>query len=110
MTTNLRHIALLVPDLRAAEQYYQPVFEMDLIGREALLEDGMWYTLPFEKGWDDAAAAVVELGMLALRKGTFVLALFRGDAVLGQVYAVGLAMPVDEITSIRSLPPRPVER
>ncbi len=40
--TTLRHIALLVPDLRAAEQYYQAVFEMEVIGREALLKDGLW--------------------------------------------------------------------
>ena len=74
---------------------------MEIIGREALLEDGMWYTLPFEKGWNDAEAAVVELDMLALRKGAFVLALFRGNVVLGQVYAVGLAMPGNEIASLR---------
>ena len=101
MTTNLRHIALLVPDLRAAEQYYQVVFKMEIIGREALLEDGLWYTLPLEKSWNDAEAAAIDLGMLALRKGAFVLALFRGGAVFGQVFAVGLAMPGNEIASIR---------
>ncbi len=56
----LRHIALLVPDLRAAEQYYQAVFEMEVIGREAVLKDGLWYPLPFDKGWDDAEAAAIE--------------------------------------------------
>lgn len=99
--STLRHIALLVPDLRAAEQYYQAVFEMEVIGREALLKDGLWYTLPFDKGWDDAEAAAIDLGMLALRKGYFVLALFRGDALCGQIYAVGLAMPAEEIAGVR---------
>ena len=101
MTGSIRHIALLVPDLRAAEEYYQVVFEMEVIGREALLEDGLWYTLPFDKGWDDAEAAAIDLGMLALRKGDFVLAILRGNAVYGQMYAVGLAMPVEEIAGIR---------
>ena len=73
--TTIRHIALIVPDLRAAEAYYQRLFEMALIGREAKLGDGRWHTLPFDKSWEDAEAAGIELGMLALRKGEFVLAL-----------------------------------
>jgi len=74
---------------------------MEIIGREALLEDGLWYTLPFEKDWDDAEAAGIDIGKLALRKGNFVLALFLGETVLGQVYAVGLAMSVEDIAKVR---------
>jgi len=102
MAGSLRHIALFVPDLRQAEAYYQSLFGMELIGREAELEDGLWYTLPFDKGWDDALAAGIELGMLALRKGQIVLALFAGDAPQGQVYAIGLNLPAEEIAGIRS--------
>jgi catechol 2,3-dioxygenase-like lactoylglutathione lyase family enzyme len=102
MVNTLRHIALVVPDLRQAEEYYQSLFGMDLIGREAILKDGLWYTLPFDKGWDDAQAAGIDLGMLALRKGEMVLALFSGDAPQGQVFAIGLAMPAEEIAEIRS--------
>ena len=29
--TSIRHIALFVPDLRAAEAYYQPLFKMQLL-------------------------------------------------------------------------------
>ena len=101
LTSSIRFIALIVPDLRAAEHYYRGVFEMELIGREALLNDGLWYTLPFDKGWDDAEAAAVDLGMLSLRKGPFVLALFKGEAVYGQVYAVGLALSEEEIARVR---------
>ena len=89
MGGSIRHIALFVPDLREAEEYYQSLFGMELIGREAELEDGLWYTLPLDKSWDDAEAAGIELGMLALRKGEIVLALFSGDAPQGQVFAIG---------------------
>ncbi len=75
---------------------------MELIGREAELSDGLWFTLPFDKGWDQAQAAGIELGMLALRKDRFVLALFRGDAPAGQIYAIGLMMPTEEIARVRA--------
>ena len=102
MMTSLRHIALIVSDLRAAERYYQTVFDMELIGREAEFADGVWHTLPRDKGWDDASAVGVELGMVALRKGGCVLALFRDDAPSGQVFAIGLTMPVEEIARVRA--------
>ncbi len=108
-TASLRHIALFVPDLQAAEQYYQSIFEMELIGREALLRDGLWYTLPFDKGWEDARAAAIDLDMSALRKGAFVLALFRGEAVKGQVYAIGLEMPAEQIQRVRARLPEEAE-
>jgi catechol 2,3-dioxygenase-like lactoylglutathione lyase family enzyme len=106
MNTSLRHIALFVPDLRTVEHYYQSIFDMELIGREAELADGLWYTLPFDKGWDDAEAAGIELGMLALRKNEFGLALFRGDAPAGQVNVIGLKMPMEEIARVRARLPQ----
>ena len=102
MNSSLRHVALVVPDLRAAERYYQSIFDMELIGREAELADGLWYTLPFDKGWEEAEAAGIELGMLALRKDEFGLALFRGDAPAGQVNVIGLKMPMEEIAAVRA--------
>lgn len=101
MIPTIRHIAMQVRDLQTAEQFYQTVFEMELIGREALLNDGLWHTLPFDKGWEDAKAAGIEPGMCALRSGSFVLALFNGAAVTGQVYAIGLGMPAQEIAGVR---------
>ena len=106
MNSSFRHIALVVPDLQAAEQYYRSVFDMELIGREAELDDGLWYTLPFDKGWDEANAAGIELGMLALRKDQFVLALFKGDASPGQVCFIGLKMPSEEITRVKDRLPK----
>ena len=102
MISSLRHIALFVPNLRAAERYYQSVFDMELIGREAELADGLWYTLPFDKGWDDADAAGIKLDMLGLRKDEFALALFRGDAPAGQVDVIGLRVPIEEIARVRA--------
>ena len=109
MDSSLRFIALVVPDLRVAEEYYRSLFSMQLIGREAQLEDGLWYTLPFDKGWDDAIAAGIELGMLALKKDQFVLALFSGDAPKGQVFAIGLSLPPNEIAGVRSRLPAGTE-
>jgi catechol 2,3-dioxygenase-like lactoylglutathione lyase family enzyme len=99
--TSIRHIALVVPDLRTAEAYYRPLFEMQLIGREAQLDDGLWYTLPFDKSWDDAEAAGIAPGMVALRKEDFVLALFQGERPSGQIFAIGLHMIEDEIARVR---------
>lgn len=100
--TSIRHIAVFVADLRAAEEFYQPLFEMELIGREARLGDGLWHTLPLEKSWKDAEAAGIRLGMLALRRGEFVLALIEGDAPQGQVFAIGLRSSAEEIAGIRA--------
>lgn len=109
LTSYLRHIALFVPNLREAEDYYRSLFQMKLIGREAELEDGQWYTLPTGKGWEDADAAGIDLGMIALRKGDIVLAFFPGPAPSGQVYAIGLAMPQAEIDGVRNHLPSDAE-
>ncbi len=101
MTTALRHIALFVPNLQAAETYYQRLFDMEIGGREARLADGLWYALPDGKGWEDARAADVELGMIALRQDSFVLALFPGEPQPFQLYMIGLSMSADEIAGVR---------
>jgi catechol 2,3-dioxygenase-like lactoylglutathione lyase family enzyme len=106
--TSIRHIAVFVPDLRATTAHYQPLFKMELIGREAKLDDGLWYTLPFEKNWDDASAEI-QLGMLALRKGDFILALFQGETPPGQVFAVGLTMVEAELAHMRARLPSDTE-
>ena len=83
MNSSVRHIALFVPDLRSAERYYRSIFDMELVGRETELADGQWYTLPFDKGWGEAEAAGIELGMVFLRKDDFGLGLFRGIGPAG---------------------------
>jgi catechol 2,3-dioxygenase-like lactoylglutathione lyase family enzyme len=106
MKTSIRHLALFVPELQKAEQYYQTIFEMELVGREAMLDDGLWHSLPFDKGWEDAQKVGIELGMCSLRKGSFVLALFRGHSGGGQVYVIGLEMPAEQIAGVRERLPQ----
>jgi catechol 2,3-dioxygenase-like lactoylglutathione lyase family enzyme len=38
MNSSIRHIAMFVPVLIAAEEYYQALFGMGLIGRDAELD------------------------------------------------------------------------
>jgi hypothetical protein len=56
--------------------------------------------LRFEKSWDEAQAAGLELDMSALKKGGLVQALFRGNKPSGQVYAIGLSASGDDIAVI----------
>jgi len=109
MLTSVSHIALFVPDLQEAERFYKDLFEMELIGREMRKEDGLWYTLPFDKGWEDAKVAGLVLHMTALRRGKFVLALFTGTQPLGQVYVVGLSTSGEDIKSIHDRLPTDIE-
>lgn len=102
MLCYVSHIALFVPDLQEAERFYKNLFDMELIGRETVKEDGLWYTLPFDKDWEDVKTAGLNLNMLALRKGDFVLALFKGEKPIGQVYVIGLGTSEEEIRSIHS--------
>lgn len=96
-----RFIAITVHDLKKAEQFYREVFDMEIIGREAMLEDGLWYTLPFDKGWNEADSEAIDLGMIALRKNNIVLVLFRGEPAYGQIYAIGLSLPAEEIARVK---------
>ena len=101
MKTSVSHIALFVPDLQEAETFYKNLFDMELIGREAEKEDGLWSTLPFDKAWEDTKAAGMDLDMTALRNGEFVLALFRGtNNPPGQVFAIGLGADEKDIKAI----------
>lgn len=100
MLTSVSHIALYVSDLQEAEKFYQTLFDMQLIGREIEKEDGLGYSLPFDKGWEDVTAAGLVLDMTALRKGEFVLALFNGTKPPGQVFAIGLNTSREDIKAI----------
>lgn len=109
--TSLGHIALYVPDLRAAENFYQDLFEMQLLMREAKLADGQWYTLPPEKEWEDAWQAGFALDMITLQRGAFVLALFQGrPSPQTTVLEIGVHMAAEEIAAVRQRLPETTER
>lgn len=84
-----RHIAIFVPELHSAEGYYREIFQLDVIGRPVDSGFEEWAQLPRHKGWADAEAAGIEMGMVALGRDDFILALFTGEPSPGQVYASG---------------------
>jgi catechol 2,3-dioxygenase-like lactoylglutathione lyase family enzyme len=93
-----------VPDLRAAEAFYRRALGVDVLFRETERE-GDWWSLPAERGWDDAAAAGVEIEMVALRRDDFVLALFRGAPTPGTLYEVSIGLDPEEIERLTRQPP-----
>lgn len=101
MTFACKYVALHVPDLRAAEDFYREVFDLEPLFRESEDANGVWHTLP-ELDWDDACERGIDLGMVALRRDELVLALFRGAPAPGTVYELCLGVAPEELDDIRS--------
>jgi hypothetical protein len=101
-----RHIALLVgEDLRGAEEYYSHLFDMEVVLREGPLEPGgpdadAWGQLPEGKSWDDAVAAGVEIGFVALQRGDVILPLFAAEPTGERFYAIGFVTEPEEIAAV----------
>jgi catechol 2,3-dioxygenase-like lactoylglutathione lyase family enzyme len=106
MAFALKYVALHVPDLRAAEDSYATVFAMTPLFRESAQDDGTWCTIRPEVDWDGAAAAGITVDMVALRRDTFVLALFRGEPQPGTVFELCVGLPPDEVGAVRARLPR----
>jgi catechol 2,3-dioxygenase-like lactoylglutathione lyase family enzyme len=111
-----KHIALHVPDLQRAEQFYQRVFDLDVVTRESLTsgtlaDDERWAQLPHTATWDAARLAGLEIQMVGLRRGDLLLALFPGDPQPGTVFLIAITATPEEITSVRDRLPAdtPVE-
>lgn len=102
MPFTYKYVALFVPRLRAAEDFYRSVFDLELLFRESEQGDGSWKTLRAGLDWDDAEARGIEVGMVALRRDELVLALSRGKPAPGSVYELCVGLPVDEIATVRS--------
>lgn len=101
LVTSYRHVALLVGDLRLAEEYYADLFDMEIVVREGPLVDGRWASLPEDAGWDQAEAAGVALGMVGLQRDEVILALFAIEPSGVQTYAIGMVMDESEIEQVR---------
>jgi catechol 2,3-dioxygenase-like lactoylglutathione lyase family enzyme len=100
-----KYVALHVPDLRAAESFYRDTFAMDPLFRESERE-GTWHTLRAGIDWDDAQASGLFVGMVALRRDAFVLALFHGHPAPGTVFELCVGLPSEELGSVaKRLPP-----
>jgi catechol 2,3-dioxygenase-like lactoylglutathione lyase family enzyme len=99
-----KYIALYVPDLRAAEDFYRGAFRVELLFRE-VERDNEWWALPVSTGWDEALAAGIEIDMVALRRDDLVLALFRGLPRPGTVYEVSLGFDPHEVDGLSERAP-----
>lgn len=102
MTCVWKYVALHVPDLRAAEAFYGDVLALEVLFREHVGEDGAWHTLRPEVDWDDAAELGIEVGMVALRRGGLVLALFPGSPPTGALYELCVGVGRDDLEAIRA--------
>ena len=101
-----RHLALLVGDLRSAEEYYADLFGLTVLFREGPIEDGdvsgPWGTVPPAHGWDEIDSEGIGVGMSALGRDSVVLALFAQPPTGAQTFAIGLVAGEDEIDRIAS--------
>jgi catechol 2,3-dioxygenase-like lactoylglutathione lyase family enzyme len=101
-----KHVALQVPDLEHAEEYYRHVFDLDVVTREALSSgnlagDKTWAQLPHSATWEDARLAGLDIQMVGLRRGHLLLALFPGHPQPGTVFLIAIVATAEEITSVR---------
>jgi catechol 2,3-dioxygenase-like lactoylglutathione lyase family enzyme len=102
-----KHVALHVPELERAEEYYRHVFDLDVVTREALAredlaDDQTWAQLPHVATWEDARVAGLEIQMVGLRREDLLLALFPGHPKPGTVFLIAVVATVEEIASVRS--------
>ncbi|MDX1657462.1 MAG: hypothetical protein R3343_01450 [Nitriliruptorales bacterium] len=96
-----KHVALLVPDLRAAEEHYRSIFAADLIGRESLRDDGKWYSVPHGRTWADIDDTDVDVHWVGLRRDDLIIALLLGEPEAQRtLYAIGLHLEPSEIAEI----------
>jgi catechol 2,3-dioxygenase-like lactoylglutathione lyase family enzyme len=100
MTLAYKYVALHVPDLRAAETLYRHVLGLELLFRESQSDDGTWHALRPELDWEDARSQGIEVGMVALGRDGFVLALFRGLPAPGTIYEICVGVATEEIEQI----------
>ena len=99
------HIALNVPSLREAEEFYRQLFRLDVAFRETERPDG-WWTLPREAGWTDAEAAGVTPQLSVLQRDALALALEAGEAADGsRLNHIGLQVSGEEMERLRRRAP-----
>jgi catechol 2,3-dioxygenase-like lactoylglutathione lyase family enzyme len=104
-----KHIALHVPDMRAAEEHYRTIFAAELVGREAPLEDGRWYSAPHGTGWPEIESAGLEIGWIGLRRDDLRIALLSGEPDPDRtLYCIGVTTTAAEREEMRERLPTDV--
>lgn len=80
-----------------------PIFAAELIGREALLEDGPWYSAPHGTGWAEIEAARIAIACVGLRRDDLRIALLGGHHPEPDrsLYAIGLTITEAERSALR---------
>lgn len=93
------HIALSVPSVPDAEEYYCSLLGLAVAFRDVEVE-GEWYSL--RPGTDWRAADGWTRAMSALGNGALVLALEEGDrGMTGPVDHIGLRLTLEDLTALR---------
>lgn len=107
-----KHVALHVPDLQRAEEFYRHVFDLEVVTREAIVTreapasgnlaaDLEWAQLPHTATWEQARLGGIEVQMVGLRRGELLLALFPGDPQPGTVFLIAIVADGEEIATVR---------
>ena len=97
---SVTHIALNVSPLEEAGEFYRELFRLEVAFREAETPAG-WATLPDDAGWAEARAAGIQLGLSALSRDSFTLALEGGDSPQ-RLSHLGLAVDPAEMDALRT--------
>lgn len=96
---DVTHIAVNVPDLRAAEEYYAALFGLDVAWRDS---DG---AASMFASWDELDAAGVEPEVVLLWRDAFRLALARGESGVATAESglnhVGLQVSPETLAEVR---------
>ncbi|HEX6678097.1 MAG TPA: VOC family protein [Actinomycetes bacterium] len=104
---SLTHVALRVPDLRRAEDFYRALFDLRVASRQAEVADG-WRALPEDAGWREAEAAGITLDLSVLHRDALRLALERAEdaaAAGGRLDHLGLEVSEAELERLRQAAP-----
>lgn len=98
----LHHVVLTVEDVPAAEEFYQELFDMDVLFREGTQND-TFGRVPDEVDWERAIAAGITPGMSFLRRDGIALALAEeeGDDSVSRLDHIAIAVDETDIDRIR---------
>lgn len=100
------HVALTVPALRPAEEFYCNLFQLAVAFREGETTEG-WAALRDEHGWAEVESAGITLGLVMLHRPGLNLSLEAGTGGTnpGILSHIGLQCDEGELTRLQALAP-----